>query len=58
LKSPPAEPAFCDKVKAEAVFVLNEVAAAPYVASDVKLEKSFNMDTIFAPLLAAPAAVN
>ena len=57
LRSPPLKLAVCDKAKAESTFVLKEEAAAPYVASDARLEKSLSKETIFAPLPAAPAAV-
>ena len=51
------EPVFCEEAKAASTLVLNAVAAAPYVASAAMPAKSFNKETIFAPL-AEPAAVN
>lgn len=56
---PVVVPAVCDKVCEAAALVLNVVAAAPYVASAVMLEKSLSKESIVSPALATPPlAVN
>ena len=56
---PVAVPAVCDRACELAAFWLKVVAAAPYVASAVMLEKSFSMAIMVAPALATPPpAVN